>query len=159
MILYHGSNIEVKEPKILVSDRKLDFGTGFYLTSSYEQAERWANLTKMRRNEGKSIVSVFEYDESNQSDLKVLSFKKSDKNWLFYVTNNRINPNASDDFDLVIGPVANDRTYPVIALYFSGIYDMEETIKRLLPQKLKDQYAFKTVKALNYLKFKEVIIK
>ena len=34
---------------------------------------------------------------------------------------------------------------------------MEETIKRLLPQKLKDQYAFKTVKALNYLKFKEVI--
>lgn len=44
MILYHGSNIVVEKPKILQSDRRLDFGTGFYLTSSYEQAERWRIL-------------------------------------------------------------------------------------------------------------------
>ena len=36
IILYHGSNIEVKEPKIIESKRLLDFGTGFYLTSDYE---------------------------------------------------------------------------------------------------------------------------
>lgn len=45
MILYHRSNIVVENPKIIQSDRRLDFGTGFYLTSSYEQAERWAYLT------------------------------------------------------------------------------------------------------------------
>lgn len=159
MILYHGSNIEVSKPQIIVSDRKLDFGTGFYLTSSYEQAERWANLTTLRRNQGKTTISVFEFDENCLSRLKVLSFDKSDKKWLVYVANNRLNPNISDDYDIVIGPVANDRTYPVIALYFSGIYNEEETIRRLLPQKLKDQYTFKTAKALEYLKFKEVIIK
>ena len=49
MKLYHGSNVEVREPKIIESDRKLDFGHGFYLTSSYEQAERWAVLTCRRR--------------------------------------------------------------------------------------------------------------
>lgn len=40
MKLYHGNNVEVKEPKIIQSDRRLDFGTGFYMTTSYEQAER-----------------------------------------------------------------------------------------------------------------------
>ena len=39
MILYHGSNVEVREPKIIVSNRTLDFGAGFYTTSNKEQAE------------------------------------------------------------------------------------------------------------------------
>lgn len=59
--------------------------------------------------------------------------------------------------DVVIGSVANDRTMPVIKLYFSGIYDEAETIKRPLPQKLKDQYAFKSEKALKALVLSEVI--
>ncbi|MCF0238369.1 MAG: DUF3990 domain-containing protein, partial [Sphaerochaetaceae bacterium] len=63
----------------------------------------------------------------------------------------------NDDYDIVIGPVANDKTMPVISLYFSGVYDIEETIKRLMPQKLQDQYAFRTEKALKALRFLEVI--
>ncbi len=55
-----------------------------------------------------------------------------------------------------IGSVANDRTMPVLKLYFSGVYTEEEAIKRLLPQKLKDQYAFKTERAISVLTFKEV---
>ena len=70
---------------------------------------------------------------------------------------NRTNQVIShDDYDIVIGPVANDRTMPVISLYFAGIYDIEETIKRLMPQKLCDQYAFRTGKAIKKLKFLEV---
>ena len=38
MIIYHGSTVAVKEPRILKSGRKLDFGEGFYATSSKEQA-------------------------------------------------------------------------------------------------------------------------
>lgn len=60
MKLYHGSNVEIRNPKILESDRKLDFGTGFYLTTSYEQAEKWAVLTAKRRNYGKPFISVFD---------------------------------------------------------------------------------------------------
>ena len=46
MLLYHGSNIEVSNPQILESDRRLDFGKGFYLTSSFAQAKRWADRTE-----------------------------------------------------------------------------------------------------------------
>ena len=158
MKLFHGSNVEVKEPKIIQSDRRLDFGTGFYLTTSYEQAQRWAELTTARRGFGKETITVFEFDETLIYDLNVLAFDQPDKDWLKYAANNRNNENASDNYDIVIGPVANDRTAPVITAYFAGIYDEEETIKRLLPQKLKDQYAFKTSAALDCLKLCEVII-
>ena len=157
MLLYHGSNIEVTNPQIIESDRRLDFGKGFYLTSSYEQAKRWAELTVKRRDTGKEVVSVFEFDDSSASELKILHFTQAQKEWLEYVTMNRKNLNIpNDDYDVVIGPVANDRTMPVISLYFSGIYDTEETIKRLMPQKLCDQYTFRTEKAIKKLKFLEV---
>lgn len=157
MILYHGSNIVVENPKILQSDRKLDFGTGFYLTSSYEQAERWAVLTVKRRGEGKPIVTTYNFDKEELSSMKVRYFDSANAEWLKFVASNRNLRNFSDDSDIVIGPVANDKTMPVIKLYFSGIYDEDETIKRLLPQKLKDQYVFKSEKALKTLTLSEVI--
>lgn len=157
MLLYHGSNTQVLNPQILESDRRLDFGRGFYLTSSFEQALRWAELTVKRRETGKSVVSVFELDEAKLTNLKVLRFNQAQKEWLEYVTLNRKNQYIpADDYDIVTGPVANDRTMPVIGLYFSGVYDIEETIKRLMPQKLHDQYTFKTDRALKALKFLEV---
>lgn len=60
-------------------------------------------------------------------------------------------------YDIIIGPVANDITMPVITLYLRGDYDEDETIKRLLPQKLKDQVVFKTDKSLEFLRFMEAI--
>lgn len=159
MLLYHGSNVEVIFPRILAPDRKLDFGTGFYLTTSYAQAKRWAQLTTARRKCGKETTTVFEFTEAAFDDLNVLCFKEANTDWLKYAANNRSNESASDDYDLVIGPVANDKTAPVIAAYFAGLYDEEETIKRLLPQNLKDQYAFKTAAALEYLTLCEVIQK
>ena len=61
------------------------------------------------------------------------------------------------DWDLICGPVANDQTMPVIDLYLDGMYDEEEAVRRLLPQKLKDQYVFKTEAAIRLLRCKEVI--
>lgn len=157
MKLYHGSNIAVENPKILQSDRRLDFGMGFYLTSSYEQAERWALLTAKRRGEGKQIITSYDLDEEMLSFLKVKRFDEPSVEWLKFVSNNRNIKDFADNSDIVIGPVANDRTMPVIKLYFSGIYDETETIKRLLPQKLTDQYTFKSEKALKALILSEVI--
>ena len=48
MIIYHGSTVLVEKPEIRISDSFLDFGTGFYTTTSEHQAERWARI-KMRR--------------------------------------------------------------------------------------------------------------
>lgn len=158
MKLFHGSNMKVDNLRIIVSDRRLDFGYGFYLTSSFEQANKWALLTTKRKQKGKPVISVFEFDEKKIDQLSVLKFDQPSKDWLKYVSFNRNIPDYHDDFDLVIGPVANDQTMPVLKLYFSRIYDGEEAIKRLLPQKLKDQYAIKTNKGLDALTFVEEII-
>lgn len=157
MKLYHGSNIIVEKPKILRSDRKLDFGTGFYLTSSYEQAERWAYLTAKRRETGSGLISVYQVDEEKFDKLVIRRFEKATAEWLQFVAANRRGIDMQGYVDVVTGPVADDKTMPVISLYFAGFYDEEETIKRLLPQKLKDQYVFKTDLALAALQICEVI--
>ena len=159
MKLYHGSNMAVYEPQILISDRKLDFGTGFYLTSSLEQAERWANLTAERRGTGVPTISVYEFDEAKLTELKILKFEKANKKWLDFVVANRDNTIDDQKWDMVIGPVANDRTMPVIRLFIAKVYTATEALRRLLPQKLHDQYTFKTQTALQFLKFQEVIEK
>ena len=156
MLLYHGSNVTVEKPNIIQSERTLDFGTGFYLTTDFEQAKRWAILTTSRKKEGIPTVNVFEIEDKVK--LKVLKFNGPDKEWLEFVTNNRKNKNYKNDYDLIIGPVANDNTMPVINLYVNGVYNEKEALKRLLPQKLKDQVVFKNTKALKYLNFKEKII-
>ncbi len=143
----------------MAPDRRLDFGTGFYLTTSLEQAERWAELTAQRRGSGVPTVTVYEFDESKLAQLKLLKFEKADKKWLEYVVANRENTVNDNKFDIVIGPVANDRTMPVIRLFIAKVYTAAETLRRLLPQKLQDQYAFKTQAALQLLKFQKVIEK
>ena len=159
MFLYHGSNMVVSNPQILVSDRRLDFGEGFYLTSSLEQAERWAQLTTERRGVGQPTLNVYSFDESALSTLNVLRFVKANKKWLDYVVANRENRLGVQKWDLVIGPVANDRTMPVIRLFLAKVYTAAETLRRLLPQNLHDQYTFKTSTALEHLMYKESIHK
>lgn len=152
IILYHGSNQPVENPKILESKRALDFGAGFYLTSSINQAEKWAKSVTLRRGIGKPILNIFEFNE-NVNDLKVLKFEKAKGDWLDYVVKNRKKMPLIENYDLIIGPVANDSTLPVINDYMDGKYTKEEAINHLLPQNMKDQFAFATEKALKYLKF------
>jgi hypothetical protein len=158
MRLYHGSNVEVVSPKLMPSVRALDFGRAFYLTSSSEQAARWARTAVLRRGEGAAVVSVYEFDDEVAVGLKVLRFDKPDAAWLKYVTRNRTGIQIDDDYDIVSGPVANDNTMPVLNLYFKGAYSEEEVLRRLLPQRLKDQFAMKTEGALGCLTFLEVHI-
>lgn len=156
MKLFHGSNTEVIYPQIRPSERKLDFGIGFYLTTDLDQAKKWAKLTTRRRLNGSPVVSVFEWDEK-QLELNVLKFSSPNQEWLRFVSNNRKGVIQDNMYDIVIGPIANDKTMPVISLYFAGLYSEEEAIKRLLPQKLSNQVVFKTEIALKLLKFQEII--
>lgn len=156
MILYHGSNVSVQKPRLFITDRRADFGSGFYLTSSFEQASRWAQLVTKRRGNGTPSISVFEYDESDSPSLRILEFTGATVEWLAFVGANR-RGDYVEKYDLVIGPVANDNTMPTLRLYFAGVYSEEEAIKRLLPQKLRGQYAFKTKRALDELTYCEVV--
>ena len=99
---------------------------------------------------------MYEVDETEMSHLRMLRFNAPDVEWLRFVVKNRKGEPIPVDWDIVSGPVADDRTASVIDLYLDGMYDEEETIKRLLPQKLKDQYTFKTEEALVLLNFRGV---
>lgn len=153
MKLFHGSNVEVMKPLIRPNLRALDFGPGFYLTSSQNQAATWAkSITKRRRN-GTPILNIYRFDEANASKLNTLSFEIPNADWLDFVVSNRKELLVNATYDLVIGPVANDSTLPVIDDYMDGVYTKEEAVKRLLPQNLTDQYAFLTTNALSMLTF------
>jgi len=157
MILYHGSNVEVKEPILLKIQRELDFGKGFYTTSDLEQAARWAERTAKRRGESNAFVTVYEVNEDELKNIRLLSFDSPNVEWLNFVVKNRKGEYIAENWDVISGPVADDQTAQVIDLYLEGAYDEEEAIRRFLTQRLKDQYAFKTDEALKLLIFKEVI--
>lgn len=158
MILYHGSNMIVKEPKLLEGRRMLDFGQGFYTTLDYTQAEKWAINVTNRRKSGEPIVSAYEVEEGVFGKFCVLIFDSPNAEWLHFVAENRKGIYKGAEYDIVKGPVANDNTMPVLNMYISGFLDEEFAIKRLLPQKLKDQCVFKTQPAIELLKFKEATI-
>ena len=105
MILYHSSYTPVRKPDITFSRDYLDFGKGFYLTSIYEQAEKYAQRFKRRRKA--AWVSMFEL-EYNPMDWEILQFHAYDKTWLHFVTRCRAGKDNSD-YDLIIGGVADDK--------------------------------------------------
>ena len=157
MILYHGGNIEVRVPAIMPVARALDFGRGFYLTSDLDQASKWARTTALRRECGVATVSFFEIDDDRYSKLKRMTFGGPTAEWLRFVMKNRVHCIEEVGYDVVSGPVANDNTMPVLNLYFKGAYNEEDAIKRLVAQKLRDQFAFKTEMALACLEFVKAV--
>ncbi len=157
MRLYHGSNVVVKEPKILESSRRTDFGVAFYLTTSLEQAKRWAKLRAERTGEGLPVVSVFELEGRIFKSLKLRKFLSANAAWLKYVAEHRLGTAKAETADIVVGPVADDKTLPTLTRYLLGVYTQAETLRRLKTQKLLDQYAFRTEKALAGLRFVEEV--
>ena len=156
MELYHGSNVAVREPRLMPLVRALDFGRAFYLTSDLAQAEKWAKTSALRRGEGAPTVSSYAVDETAFAALKTLKFAGPTAAWLHFVSRNRNEGIDDSRCDVVWGPVANDNTMPVLNLYFKGAYTEDEALRRLLPHRLRDQFAFKTDRALSCLTFKGV---
>ena len=157
MKLYHGSNIEVKNPKILTSARVGDFGRGFYTTSNFEQARRWAQIRAKQEDVQSGIVTVFEVPDTifENSELRIKTFEKADEEWLDFVLENRKNTEFEHGFDLVIGPVADDRVYVCLNMLEDGLADRETVIKKLKTYVLADQILFHTAKSLLFLDYEK----
>ncbi len=156
MRLYHGSDQIVEKPRILEPNRRMDFGKGFYTTQSYKQAERWARDVRRKRGADHAYVSEYEYNESGR--LRVLVFDGPTEEWLDFVETNRLKGDLHD-YDIVIGPVADEGVYYVLLLYESGAISSEETIIRLEAARLDGQVLFHTDKSLDdivFMGFKEV---
>lgn len=158
MILYHGSTELVEHPEIRTSKENsyLDFGAGFYTTTSYEQAERWARIKMRRENKSVGYVSIYEFNlVEAEKDCVIKRFESADMEWLTFVVTNRKGISADDGADMHIGPVADDNVYQSIRLFETGAYDAEYTVKKLKTEVLHDQWTFHTEKILGNVTFKE----
>ena len=153
MNLYHGSSIVIQKPDLAFARDTTDFGKGFYTTTIQSQAEKWAERNK--RRQGSGIVTVYEInaDELNKNS-SVLQFDSYSVEWLDYIVQCR-QGHVADNWDLVIGGIANDDVFNTLTLFFGGFIDKAEAIKRLRYEKPNIQYCFKTQSVIDkYLVYK-----
>lgn len=154
MILYHGSNVIVSEPRLIKQNRFLDFGYGFYTTTNKEQAISFADKVTKRRKEGRKEVSIYEIDaEKAFEEATLLKFDSPSEAWLDFVSDNRSGNYDGEIYDFIFGPVANDDIYRTFTLYTAGLLTKEQTLDALKIKKLYDQLVFATEKALSYIHF------
>jgi len=119
MILYHGSTEIVELPRVIASDKFLDFGYGFYTTTSEEQALRWAEIKKKRVKSENAYLNIYEIDSSVLADssFSTLNFDSPSREWLEFVIANR-RGSMAHRYDFVRGPVAKRYTEH---LYFTNL--------------------------------------
>lgn len=150
MILYHGSYLEIPRPDLAHSRANVDFGPGFYVTPIYEQAEKWCGRFRRRGKDG--VVSRYRFEDGREAQLKVLKFDAYTEEWLDFILSCRTGKDTTD-FDLVVGGVVNDRVFNTVELFFDGLIDKTEAIRRLRYEKPNLQLCFRTEKALALLAF------
>lgn len=151
--VYHGSIDEVVNPEIRQPNRSHDYGSGFYTTTSYEQAKRWVERRMKDKGVAIGYVNIYELDEKLVKNMKSLFFEKPTEEWVSFVMRNRTERNFIHDYDVVYGPVADDSVYTQFALYEGGIISLPTLIHELKTYKLVDQYLFHTEKSLLAIKF------
>ena len=94
-VLYHGSYCEVKEPDLAKCAKRKDFGQGFYLTTSKEQAESFLRTSIAKAiatgtiEEGQKFgyISTFEFNLSG--NLETHMFENADVDWLHCIAAHR----------------------------------------------------------------------
>ena len=172
MSLYHGSYCKVTFPDLAYCSKYKDFGRGFYLTTNISQAKNFAKIStrkalrcgKADSNLKEGVVSCFTFKTS--SSLKVCIFKNADKDWLHCIAAHR-NKNffqqlvkTFSSYDIICGKVANDNTNATITAYLANLFGeaVSETadelcIRLLLPERLHDQYCFRSIPAIQCLTF------
>jgi hypothetical protein len=154
MILYHGSNVVVKHPKLIKQNRFLDFGFGFYTTTNREQAENFALKVTEHRKSGRATLNIYHIDENVAfQECSLLKFDKPDERWLDFVASNRQGVYQAKQYDLIYGAVANDDVYRTITLYMTGVLSKQQALEALKIRKLFNQMVFATEQALTYLNF------
>ncbi len=148
-LLFHGGSDIIMTPEIREPQRTLDFGRGFYLTTSKEQAERW-----VRNRLSNSGDRGYHFDSgAADASLKVKFFQTPDEEWVDFVLANRMIDGYTHEYDIVIGPVADDKVYTQFSLFEGGIISKETLIRELKTYKLVDQYLFHTEQSLPYLSY------
>ena len=155
MRLYHGSNTPIRTIELNKCRPYKDFGQGFYMTDIPEQANRMAQRTTKMFG-GSPVVTVFEFDinEAIQAGLKIKTFDSPSKEWAKFVMNNRdFNiQQPCHDFDIVIGPVADDTISRLLRMFSENFISEEQLLRELTYPDVTSQYFFHTEEAIKLLR-------
>lgn len=155
MILYHGTNAEFDKIVLKKSKPNKDFGQGFYLSREYAQAMEMAKTKVEQLETGTPTVLTYEVDEGQMDKLKVLSFNDYSEEWAKFILLNRNNASRepAHDYDIVIGPIANDRVGVQLWKYETRSIDLPTLVHNLRNMKgVTFQYFFGTDRAIRTLK-------
>ena len=105
---------------------------------------------------GTPVVNVFEFEECKASILNTKKFDKPNREWAEFVMANRsrsqIHP--ADEFDLIIGPVANDDIATLFRTFELQVITIDELVRGLQSRRLNNQFAFRTERAISLLQKK-----
>ena len=155
MILYHGTNADFGEIDLRKSKPNKDFGQGFYLSREYTQAMAMAKIKVEQLETGTPTVLTYETDDEAMTELKVLRFDDYTEEWAKFILLNRNNasPEPAHDYDIVIGPIANDRVGVQLWKFENGAIDLPTLVHNLRNMKgITFQYFFGTERAIKILK-------
>lgn len=174
LTLYHGSYCEVMNPELCQGARYKGFGQGFYLTSSKEQAKSFTRISvkkailngKIDAEQKYGIVTAFRFALNDKLSIRI--FPEADADWLHCIAAHRRKntfPGIVKEmkkYDIIAGKIANDNTNATIAAYMALVYGEIGTkqaddmcISLLLPERLQDQFCFRTEEALRCVSFVE----
>jgi hypothetical protein len=166
--LYHGSSYDFDAIDLQQSRPYKDFGQGFYASADIghakSMAERNMQMLKSRRRFGPGHTLIgkwlyqYQFDAEKASEFAVKEFTKANREWGRFITLNRRSRGIMHNYDIVIGPTANDFTNPTIQFYMSGGVGevgsdaaIDELVRLLMPYKLPAQYLFASKRAIDCL--------
>ena len=155
MILYHGTNVEFEKIDLQKSKPNKDFGRGFYLSPFFEQAKDMAETKVEQLEYGNPIVFQYEVKEEDMADLRILRFDSYSEEWAKFILANRNNKSekAVHDYDIVIGPIADDKVGLQLWRYEIRSIDLPTLVRNLQYMKgVTIQYFFGTERAINILR-------
>lgn len=180
--LYHGSIYDIDAIDITKGKGYKDFGKGFYATSVKWHADSIAirnkRITEIRQEKIKQRnpqykIKVYqayrynlEFDDAcldNPGELKIKVFQRADREWVRFILQNRESAESIHDYDIVIGPTADENTVTVINSYKEELIAtdyaddlLDALIRELEPENLPKQYFFGTPAAVQKLRFKRI---
>ena len=153
MKLYHGSTLDIQRISLSKSKPNKDFGRAFYLSADEQQAWEMAQF-RAGFEETIPVVNVYEFDEALFQQFRCKRFEEYTEEWAHFVYDHRTDPEGRTlhDYDIVYGPIANDRVGAQITRYKQGYITFEEFLSRIqYIEGITFQYAFCTQRAVDKL--------
>ena len=158
MEVFHGSYTEIDKIDLSKGQLYRDFGQGFYVTKIRKHAENWAKVIG-KKYETQGFVTEFVYYDTPFTErlCKVKHFEKYDEEWLDFIILNRnpFSPIPAHDFDIVEGPVANDKVQHRLTKFLQGKIEKSVFLQELSYHETTHQICFCTMRALLCLDLKD----